>query len=75
MQVIRTAAALMVRSMVLSAQSAGQQRLLHLVRSAGVGGEAGEQWDKPEKSAKTLPADFERRFFPDTCITAYRLAA
>ena len=42
MQVIQTAAALMVRSMVLSAQSAGQQRLLHLVQSAGVGGEVGE---------------------------------
>lgn len=41
MQVIRTAAALMVRSMVLSAQSAGQQRLLHLRQAAGVGGDAG----------------------------------
>jgi len=41
-EVIRTAAALMVRSMVLSAQSAGQQRLLYLVQSAGVGGEVGE---------------------------------
>jgi hypothetical protein len=28
--------------MVLSAQSAGQQRMLHLVRSVGVGGETGE---------------------------------
>ena len=35
----------------------------------------GEQWTKPEKSAKTLPPDIERRFFPDTRITAYRLAA
>ncbi len=43
MQVIRTAAALMVRSMVLmSAQSAGQQRVLHLRQAAGVGGDAGE---------------------------------
>jgi len=35
----------------------------------------GEQWDKPEKSAKTLPDNLERRFFPDTQVTAYRLAA
>ena len=35
----------------------------------------GERWEKPEKSAKTLPVDMERRFFPDTQITAYRLAA
>jgi transposase InsO family protein len=34
----------------------------------------GEQWNKPEKSAKTLPPNIERRFFPDTQITAYRLA-
>ena len=42
MQVIRTAAALMVRSMALSAQSAGQQRLSLLQRSAAAGEEAGE---------------------------------
>ena len=35
----------------------------------------GEQWAKPEKSAKTLPPNIERRVFPDTQITAYRLAA
>jgi len=35
----------------------------------------GEQWIKPGKSAKTLPATIERRVFPDTQITAYRLAA
>jgi transposase InsO family protein len=35
----------------------------------------GERWDRPEKSAKTLPTDLERRLFPDTRITAYRLAA
>lgn len=34
-----------------------------------------EQWDKPDKSAKTLPDNLERRFFPDTHVTAYRLAA
>ena len=42
MEVIRTAAALMVRSMVLSAQAAGQQRLLWLQPSAAVGGDVGE---------------------------------
>ncbi len=35
----------------------------------------GEQWTKPEKSAKTLPPNVERRVFADTQITAYRLAA
>ena len=35
----------------------------------------GGQWTKPEKSAKTLPPNIERRLFPDTQITAYRLAA
>jgi hypothetical protein len=35
----------------------------------------GERWRKPEKSAKTLPAHLERRFFTDAGITAYRLAA
>jgi hypothetical protein len=35
----------------------------------------GEQWTKPERSAKTLPPNVERRVFPDTKITAYRLAA
>jgi len=41
-EVLRTAAALIVRSMVLSAQSAGQQRLLWLQQSAAVGGDVGE---------------------------------
>jgi transposase InsO family protein len=35
----------------------------------------GAQWVKPEKSAKTLPVEVEWCFFPDTQITAYRLAA
>jgi transposase InsO family protein len=35
----------------------------------------GEQWEKPEKSAKTLPVNLERRVFADTRLTAYRLAA
>ncbi len=42
MQVIRTAVALMVRSMVFSAQSAGQQRLLFLQRAVAAGEEVGE---------------------------------
>jgi len=35
----------------------------------------GGHWTKPEKSAKTLPLNFERRVFAETQITAYRLAA
>ena len=35
----------------------------------------GEAWRKPEKSAKTVPINFEHRFFPDTRTTTYRLAA
>ena len=35
----------------------------------------GEQWTRPEKSAKAIPANVERRVFADTRITAYRLAA
>lgn len=35
----------------------------------------GGKWTKPEKSAKTLPPNVERRFFPNTQITTYRLAA
>ncbi len=42
MEVLRTAVALMLRSMALSAQSAGQQRLLRLQQSAAVGGDVGE---------------------------------
>ena len=42
MEVLQTAAALMVRSMVLSAQSAGQQRLLFLQRAVAAGEEVGE---------------------------------
>ena len=42
MEVFRTAVALIVRSMVLSAQSASQQRLLFLQRAVAAGDEAGE---------------------------------
>ena len=36
---------------------------------------AGQQWSVPPKTAKTVPANIERRFFPETRITAFRLAA
>ncbi len=36
---------------------------------------AGQQWSVPPKTAKTVPAHIERRFFPETRITAFRLAA
>ena len=42
MQVFRAAVALIVRSMVLSAQSAGQQRLLFVQRAVAAGEEVGE---------------------------------
>ena len=35
----------------------------------------GRQWTKPAKSVKALPTNLERHVFPDTRITAYRLAA
>jgi len=35
----------------------------------------GEQWQKPDRSAKALPHRVERHVFPDVRITAYRLAA
>jgi transposase InsO family protein len=35
----------------------------------------GEQWNRPAKSAKMLPADLQLRFFTDVRVTAYRLAA
>ena len=42
MDVFRAAVALIVRSMVLSAQCAGQQRLLLLRQAVAHGGDAGE---------------------------------
>jgi len=36
---------------------------------------ARQQWSVPPKTAKTVPAHIERRFFPETRITAFRLAA
>jgi transposase InsO family protein len=35
----------------------------------------GEQWTEPAESAKSVPVHIERRLFPGTRITAYRLAA
>jgi transposase InsO family protein len=35
----------------------------------------GEQWTKPLRSAKAVPAAIERRVFADARVTAYRLAA
>lgn len=35
----------------------------------------GERWTSPEKSAKTPPADIERRSLADSGISAYRPAA
>jgi len=36
---------------------------------------SGQQQQKPEKSPQTLPTSLERSVFPETGITAYRLAA
>ncbi len=35
----------------------------------------GEVWQRPDRSAKALPDAIERRFFPDTRVTAFRMAA
>jgi len=35
----------------------------------------GEHWQKPDRSAKTLPQSIQRRVFSDVRITAYQLAA
>ena len=75
MEVFRTAVALMVRSMVLSAQSAGQQRLLWLQQSAAVGGEVGElarlrdenrrlKWEHRLLKARDADAPCRKRYSP-----------
>ena len=75
MQVIQAAAALMVRSMVLSAQSAGQQRLLWLQQSAAAGGEVGEvarlrdenrqlKWENRLLKARDADAPCRKRYSP-----------
>lgn len=35
----------------------------------------GGVWQRPDRSAKTLPGNIERRLFPGTRVTAFRLAA
>jgi len=35
----------------------------------------GDRWQRPDPSAKTLSGAIERRLFPDTRVTAFRLAA
>jgi len=35
----------------------------------------GDRWQRPDRSAKTLSGAIERRLFPDTRVTAFRLAA
>jgi len=32
------------------------------------------EWSAPTRTAKTVPAHVERRFFPETRVTAFRLA-
>ena len=36
---------------------------------------AGRQWQAPPRTAKAVPVHIQRRFFPETRITAFRLAA
>ena len=36
---------------------------------------AGQEWSAPARTAKAVPAHIERRFFPETRITGFRLAA
>jgi putative transposase len=36
---------------------------------------AGQLWSAPARTAKTVPAHIERRFFPETRVTGFRLAA
>jgi len=35
----------------------------------------GDEWHKPQRSAKALPGNIERRLFRDVNVTTYRLAA
>ena len=36
---------------------------------------AGREWQVPPRTAKAVPAHIERRFFPETRVTGFRLAA
>jgi transposase InsO family protein len=35
----------------------------------------GDRWQRPDRSARTVVGSIDRRFFPDTRVTAFRLAA
>jgi hypothetical protein len=35
----------------------------------------GDRWQRPDRSAKTVFGSIDRRLFPDTRVTAFRLAA
>jgi hypothetical protein len=35
---------------------------------------AGQEWSAPARTAKTVPAHVERRFFPEIRVTGFRLA-
>ena len=36
---------------------------------------AGQTWQAPARTTKTVPASIQRRFFPETRVTGFRLAA
>lgn len=36
---------------------------------------AGQRWRRPPRTAKIVPPRVERRFFPETRLTGFRLAA
>jgi len=61
-EVFRAAVALVVRSIVVSAQSAGQQRLLWLQQNATVGGEVGELVSRERKEAPLHTGKAARAF-------------
>lgn len=50
-------------------------------RGNGLGGAVpavihrGEAWQRPDRSVKALPGAIEQRLFPDTRVTACRMAA
>ena len=75
MEVFRTVVALMIRSVVLSAESGGQQRLLLLQQAAAVGEEAGElarlrdetrrlKWENGLLTSRVEAAPHRRRYTP-----------
>ena len=75
MEIFRTAVALIIRSVVLSAESGGQQRLLLLQQAAAVGGEVGElarlrdenrrlKWENGILKSRVDAAPHRRRYTP-----------